>query len=95
MRKKLQLISYFTAGEKTEVREWTIREGTKAPQAAGVIHTDLMKTFILANVMKFDDLVECGSETACRASGKLMQKGKDYVVEDADVMYFRAGAGKN
>jgi obg-like ATPase 1 len=95
MRKKLQLISYFTAGEKTEVREWTIREGTKAPQAAGVIHTDLMKTFILANVMKFDDLVECGSETACRASGKLMQKGKDYVVEDADVIYFRAGAGKN
>ncbi|KAG0676339.1 Obg-like ATPase [Pichia californica] len=95
MRTKLQLISYFTAGEKTEVREWTIREGTKAPQAAGVIHTDLMKTFILANVMKFDDLVECGSEAQCRAAGKLMQKGKDYVVEDGDVMYFRSGAGKN
>ncbi|GAV30615.1 hypothetical protein PMKS-004129 [Pichia membranifaciens] len=95
MRTKLQLISYFTAGEKTEVREWTIREGTKAPQAAGVIHTDLMKTFILANVMKFDDLVECGSESQCRASGKLMQKGKEYVVEDGDVIYFRSGAGKN
>lgn len=95
MRSKLQLISYFTAGEKTEVREWTIREGTKAPQAAGVIHTDLMKTFILANVMKFDDLVECGSEAQCKAAGKLMQKGKDYVVEDGDVIYFRAGAGKN
>ena len=95
MRKKLQLISYFTAGEKTEVREWTIREGTKAPQAAGVIHTDLMKTFILANVLKFDDLVECGSEAACKAAGKLLQKGKDYTVEDGDVIYFRAGAGKN
>ncbi|AWU76255.1 obg-like ATPase 1 [Pichia kudriavzevii] len=95
MRSKLNLISFFTAGEKTEVREWTIREGTKAPQAAGVIHTDLMKTFILANVMKYDDLVEAGSEAAVKAAGKLMQKGKDYVVEDGDVMYFRAGAGKN
>jgi obg-like ATPase 1 len=95
MRSKLQLISYFTAGEKTEVREWTIREGTKAPQAAGVIHTDLMKTFILANVMKYNDLVECGGETQVKAAGKLMQKGKDYVVEDGDVIYFRAGAGKN
>lgn len=95
MRSKLQLISYFTAGEKTEVREWTIREGTKAPQAAGVIHTDLMKTFILANVMKYNDLVEYGGEPQVRAAGKLMQKGKDYVVEDGDVIYFRAGAGKN
>ena len=95
MRSKLNLISFFTAGEKTEVREWTIRENTKAPQAAGVIHTDLMKTFILANVMKYDDLVEAGSEAAVKAAGKLMQKGKDYVVEDGDVMYFRAGAGKN
>ncbi|GMM32111.1 Obg-like ATPase [Martiniozyma asiatica (nom. inval.)] len=95
MRQKLQLISYFTAGEKTEVREWTIREGTKAPQAAGVIHTDLMKTFILANVMKYEDVVEYGGEAQVKAAGKLMQKGKDYVVEDGDVMYFRSGAGKN
>lgn len=95
MRKKLDLISFFTAGEKDEVREWTIREGTKAPQAAGVIHTDLMRTFILANVMKFDDLAELGSENAVRAAGKLLQKGKDYVVEDGDVIYFRAALGKS
>lgn len=95
MRKKLDLISFFTAGEKDEVREWTIREGTKAPQAAGVIHTDLMKTFILANVMKYDDIIELGSEVNVKSAGKLLQKGKDYVVEDGDVIYFRAGAGKN
>ncbi|ESW97265.1 hypothetical protein KL918_000872 [Ogataea parapolymorpha] len=95
MRKKLDLISFFTAGEKDEVREWTIRDGTKAPQAAGVIHTDLMKTFILANVMKYDDLIELGDENAVKAAGKLLQKGKDYTVEDGDIIYFRAGAGKN
>ncbi|KAH3666021.1 hypothetical protein OGAPHI_004210 [Ogataea philodendri] len=95
MRKKLDLISFFTAGEKDEVREWTIRDGTKAPQAAGVIHTDLMKTFILANVMKYNDLIELGDENAVKSAGKLLQKGKDYTVEDGDVIYFRAGAGKN
>ncbi|ODV83211.1 hypothetical protein CANARDRAFT_9787 [[Candida] arabinofermentans NRRL YB-2248] len=95
MRKKLDLISFFTAGEKDEVREWTIRQGTKAPQAAGVIHTDLMKTFILADVMKYDDLIEYGSEANVKAAGKLLQKGKTYVVEDGDIIYFRAGAGKN
>ncbi|VEU22375.1 DEKNAAC103579 [Brettanomyces naardenensis] len=95
MRKKLDLISFFTAGETDEVREWTIRRGTKAPQAAGTIHTDLMKTFILANVMKFEDLAELGSEANVRAGGKLLQKGKDYVVEDGDVIYFKAAAGKS
>lgn len=95
MRQKLHLISFFTAGETDEVREWTIREGTKAPQAAGVIHTDLMNTFIMANVMKVDDLVKYGSEAKVRAAGKLLQKGKDYVVEDGDVIYFKATAGKS
>lgn len=94
MRKMLRLISFFTCGPD-EVREWTIREGTKAPQAAGVIHNDLMNTFILAQVTKYNDLIELGDDAAVRANGKLLQKGKDYVVEDGDVIYFRAGAGKN
>lgn len=94
MRKELNLISFFTSGAD-EVREWTIRKGTKAPQAAGVIHTDLMNTFILAQVTKYDDLVELKDENSVRAAGKLHQKGKDYVVEDGDIIYFRAGAGKN
>jgi len=94
MRSALHLCSYFTCGAD-EVREWTIREGTKAPQAAGVIHNDLMNTFILAQVTKYQDLIELGDETAVKANGKLMQKGKEYVVEDGDIIYFRAGAGKN
>ncbi|KAK9457470.1 P-loop containing nucleoside triphosphate hydrolase protein [Dipodascopsis uninucleata] len=94
MRSALNLISFFTCGPD-EVREWTIRKGTKAPQAAGVIHTDLMNTFILAQVTKYDDLKELGDETAVKSAGKLMQKGKDYVVEDGDIIYFRSGAGKN
>ncbi|KAK7204739.1 P-loop containing nucleoside triphosphate hydrolase protein [Myxozyma melibiosi] len=94
MRSALNLISFFTSGPD-EVREWTIRKGTKAPQAAGVIHTDLMNTFILAQVTKFEDLKELGDETAVKAKGKLLQKGKEYVVEDGDIIYFRAGAGKN
>lgn len=94
MRQALGLISFFTSGPD-EVREWTIREGTKAPAAAGVIHGDLQKTFILAQVQRYEDLVECGDEAAVKAAGKLMQKGKEYVVEDGDVIYFRAAAGKN
>lgn len=94
MRQKLDLISFFTCGPD-EVREWTIRRGTKAPQAAGVIHNDLMNTFILAEVMKFDDVVEYKDDAAIKAAGKLQQKGKNYVVEDGDIIYFRAGAGKN
>lgn len=94
MRQKLDLISFFTCGPD-EVREWTIRRGTKAPQAAGVIHNDLMNTFILAQVMKFPDVIEYKDDAAIKAAGKLLQKGKEYVVEDGDVIYFRAGAGKN
>lgn len=94
MRSALNLISFFTCGPD-EVREWTIRKGTKAPQAAGVIHNDLMNTFILAQVTKYDDLIELGDDNAVKAAGKLHQKGKDYVVEDGDIIYFRAGAGKN
>mgnify|MGYP004707492599 FL=1 len=94
MRSALRLISFFTCGPD-EVREWTIREGTKAPAAAGVIHGDLQKTFILAQVTHYDDLIELGDETAVKANGKLHQKGKEYVVEDGDIIYFRAAAGKN
>lgn len=94
MRQKLDLISFFTAGPD-ECREWTIRKGTKAPQAAGVIHNDLMNTFILAQVNKYEDIIQFKDEAAVKAAGKMLQKGRDYVVEDGDVIYFRAAAGKN
>ncbi|GAB4381888.1 MAG: redox-regulated ATPase YchF [Salibacteraceae bacterium] len=84
----LKLQTYFTAGEK-EVRAWTIREGTRAPQAAGVIHSDFEKGFIRAEVISFDDFVRYGSEAAAREAGKLRIEGKDYVVCDGDVMHFR------
>lgn len=90
----LQLIYYFTAGED-EVRAWTIRRGTKAPQAAGVIHTDFEKGFIMAEVMHYTDINELGSESAVRAAGKYLQKGKDYVVEDGDVIYFKFNVSSN
>lgn len=94
MRKKMDLISFFTSGAD-EVREWTIRDGTKAPAAAGVIHNDLQKTFILAEVMKYKDIEELKDEKAVKAAGKLHTKGKDYVMEDGDIVYFRAAAGKS
>ncbi|OBA28413.1 hypothetical protein HANVADRAFT_21863 [Hanseniaspora valbyensis NRRL Y-1626] len=94
MRKKMDLISFFTSGAD-EVREWTIRDGTKAPAAAGVIHNDLQKTFILAEIMKYTDLEEYKDEKAVKAAGKLHTKGKDYVMEDGDIVYFRAAAGKS
>ena len=84
----LGLQTYFTAGEK-EVRAWTIKEGTKAPQAAGVIHTDFEKGFIRAEVMKYADLIEYKSEAAVKDAGKLAVEGKEYVVEDGDIMHFR------
>ncbi|MDX2000827.1 MAG: redox-regulated ATPase YchF [Chitinophagales bacterium] len=84
----LKLITYFTAGVK-EVRAWTIQVGTKAPQAAGVIHTDFEKGFIRAEVIHYDDYVKYGSESACRDAGKLNVEGKEYVVLDGDVMHFR------
>ena len=86
--KLLNLITYFTAGEK-EVRAWTIQEGTKAPQAAGVIHTDFEKGFIRAEVIKYNDYVSLGSEQAVKEAGKLGVEGKEYVVTDGDVMHFR------
>lgn len=84
----LNLITYFTAGEK-EVRAWTIERSTKAPQAAGVIHSDFEKGFIRAEVIKFSDYEKYGSESACRDVGKLSIEGKDYTVVDGDVMHFR------
>lgn len=84
----LNLITYFTAGEK-EVRAWTIHKGWKAPQAAGVIHTDFEKGFIRAEVIKIPDYQKYKSEAGCREAGKLAVEGKEYVVEDGDVMHFR------
>ena len=86
--KLLDLITYFTAGEK-EVRAWTIRRGTKAPGAAGVIHTDFERGFIRAEVIHYPDYVDCGSEAACKEAGKMNVEGKDYAVMDGDVMHFR------
>lgn len=84
----LQLQTYFTAGEK-EVRAWTIQQGWKAPQAAGVIHTDFEKGFIKAEVIAFQDFIQYGSEAACRENGRLRIEGKEYLVKDGDVMHFR------
>lgn len=86
--KLLNLITYFTAGEQ-EVRAWTITEGMLAPQAAGVIHSDFEKGFIRAEVIRYADFVRLGSESACREAGKLNVEGKDYLVEDGDIMHFR------
>ena len=86
--KLLKLETYFTAGVK-EVRAWTITHGMKAPQAAGVIHTDFEKGFIKAEVIAYNDFINLGSESACRDAGKLRIEGKEYVVSDGDVMHFR------
>ncbi|MEX1062009.1 MAG: redox-regulated ATPase YchF [Balneolaceae bacterium] len=85
---KLGLITYFTAGPK-EVRAWTIEKGTRAPGAAGVIHTDFEKGFIRAETIAFDDYAELGSEKSAKEAGKMRQEGKEYVVQDGDVMLFR------
>lgn len=86
--KLLGLTTYFTAGEQ-EVRAWTIRRGTKAPQAAGVIHSDFERGFIRAEVVSYEDLVAAGSMAAAREKGLLRLEGKDYVVQDGDVIHFR------
>jgi hypothetical protein len=83
----LNLQTFFTAGSD-ECRAWTIRRGDKAPQAAGVIHTDFEKGFIRAEVIKYEDFVSLRSEAACRAAGKLASEGKEYVVQDGDIMHF-------
>ncbi len=84
----LNLITYFTSGPK-EVHAWTIERGTMAPQAAGVIHTDFEKGFIRAEVIGFTDYVECGGEAGAKEKGKMRLEGKDYIVQDGDVMHFR------
>ncbi len=86
--KLLHLITYFTAGVQ-EVRAWTITNGMSGPQAAGVIHTDFEKGFIRAEVIKYADFIHFGSEAACRDAGKLAVQGKEYIVEDGDIMHFR------
>ena len=84
----LHLITYFTVGPK-EARAWTITKGTKAPGAAGVIHTDFEKGFIRAETIAYDDYVTLGGEAGARDAGRLRLEGKDYVVADGDVMHFR------
>ena len=84
----LHLITYFTVGPK-ETRAWTIEKGTRAPQAAGVIHTDFEKGFIRAETIAYDDYVACRGEAGAREAGKFRLEGKDYVVADGDVMHFR------
>ncbi len=84
----LGLQSYFTAGEM-EVKAWTVRKGAKAPEAAGVIHSDFERGFIKAEVASYDDYVSLGGEQGCKAAGKLRMEGKEYVVQDGDVMHFR------
>ena len=86
--KLLNLETYITAGE-LEVRAWTYRRGSKAPQCAGVIHTDFEKGFIRAEVIKYEDYIALGSEAACKDAGKMSIEGKEYVVQDGDIMHFR------
>ena len=86
--KSLELITYFTAGEK-EVRAWTVKKDSNAPQAAGVIHTDFEKGFIKAEVIKYNDFISYGSELKCKEAGKLSIEGKEYILSDGDVMHFR------
>jgi GTP-binding protein YchF len=84
----LNLISFFTVGPK-EIRAWTIRKGALAPEAAGAIHSDLQRGFIRAEVMKYEDFVSLGSEQACKDKGKLAVEGKNYVVQEADILHIR------
>ncbi len=86
--KLLNLETYFTTGPD-ETRAWTYARGTKAPQAAGIIHTDFERGFIRAEVIKYEDYVRLGSEAACRENGKISVEGKEYVVQDGDIMHFR------
>ena len=84
----LNLRTYITAGEK-EVKAWTITKGTKAPAAAGVIHTDFEKGFIKAEVMSYTDLEKYGNEKSVKEAGKVRLEGKDYLMQDGDICYFR------
>jgi GTP-binding protein YchF len=84
----LHLVTYFTAGPK-ETRAWTVTKGTKAPQAAGVVHSDFERGFIRAETISYDDYVACAGEAGAREAGKMRLEGKDYVVQDGDVLHFR------
>jgi hypothetical protein len=84
----LHLVTYFTVGPK-ETRAWTIRQGIKAPQAAGVIHSDFERGFIRSETIGYDDYIACGGDAGARDAGKLRLEGKDYVVADGDVLHFR------
>ena len=84
----LDLETYFTAGVQ-EVRAWTYTKGSKAPRAAAAIHTDFEKGFIRAEVIKFEDFIAYGSEAAVKEAGKMAVEGKEYVVQDGDIMHFR------
>ena len=86
--KLLNLRTYFTAGPK-EVRAWTFKNGMKAPQTAGIIHTDFEKGIIRAEVIKYEDFIALGSEAKCKEAGKMSVEGKEYVVQDGDMMNFR------
>lgn len=87
----LDLITYLTAGEK-EVRAWTVQRGARAPEAAGEIHTDFERTFIRAEVIPYSDYIACGGEAGAKAQGKMRAEGKEYTVQDGDVILFRVGA---
>jgi hypothetical protein len=82
------LQTYFTAGEK-EVRAWTVKRGSTAPQAAGVIHTDFERGFIRAETVAYDDFIKYGGESGARDAGRLRLEGKDYIVKEGDVLHFR------
>ncbi len=84
----LDLQTFFTVGPK-EIRAWTIHKGMTAPQAAGVIHSDLERGFIRAEVMKYNDFITLGSEQACKDAGKFHIEGKNYIVEDGDILHIR------
>src|SRR5699024_4701944 len=86
--KELGLITYFTAGMK-EIRAWTVRKGAKAPEAAGVIHSDFERGFIRAETVSYDTYKKLGSEKAVKEAGEMRQEGKDYLVQDGDVILFR------
>jgi len=86
-------LEYFFTSGTDEVKAWTIQKGTKAPQAAGRIHTDFEKGFIMADTMKFADFKELGTEAAVKAAGKYRQQGKGYTVEDGDIIHFKFNAG--